>query len=254
MCRIIIALYFILIPTLVAFSQDKPMFTKHVLDNPITSSQWFDSALELIDVDIFEEQNSTKKKCLENGYAQYQFSNETDLSISHWGATPVSIDVVYTKYPFKREDWQTNYFSLLANRLKELFQLDSTLNSNNIRWRLIMQTSCKTGNEAENLFHGIVISYTPQVLSVLPVITPRIFLKPLQVGVKPINTYISYVGVPIINNTELKAILYPESVFNRVKKQPTPKRENRKDEPDCSTFKTRADKPRTSLWFRLFGK
>ena len=240
------------ISTLFAFSQGELMFTKHVLDNPIECSHWFDNAIELAYVDVYEGQNTTQTTFLENGYVQYQFCSGNNLRDSHWGATPVSIDVVYTKYPFSREDWQTNYFTLLANRLKALFLLDSTLNSTSIKWRLIMQTNCKTGGEAKEFFHGIVINYTPQVLVALPAITPHIPVKTPQVVAKFICAFTPYTDTPIVNEAELEATLYPKSLFNRDMKQQIPEREKRYREPGCSKFKTRADKPRTGLWARLF--
>lgn len=252
MLRIITFLFIMLISTLVAFGQGEIMFTKRVLDNPIENSQWFDSNLELVYIDAFEAQNSTQTTYLENGYVKHQFLDGSNLRGSHWGATPVSIDVVYTKYPFSRVDWQTNYFTLLANRLKELFLLDSSLNSTSIKWRLVMQTDGKSGSGAKGLFHGIVINYTPQALASLPVITPYFKLKPSQVETKAISAFRAYVDEPVVNKSDLKAVLYPQSVFNRDMKQRIPEREKQYKEPGCSKFTTRADRPKVGLWARLF--
>ncbi|MDY0200803.1 MAG: hypothetical protein RBR40_07440 [Tenuifilaceae bacterium] len=252
MIRITTLLSLILIPTLVAFSQGKIMFTKQVLDNPIEYSQWFDRNLELVYVDAFEAQNFTQTTCLENGYVKHQFLDGNNLRDSHWGATPVSIDVVYTKYPFYRDDWQTNYFTLLANRLKELFLLDSTLNSTSIKWRLVMQTNGKSGNEAKHLFHGIVINYSPQFFAYLPVITPQFRLNPPQVETETISVFMDYADELVVNEPNLEAILYPKTVYNRDMKQRIPERVKQYKEPGCSKFSTRADRPKVGLWARLF--
>lgn len=246
-----IVVFLFLAPTLVALGQNEPMFSEYLLDNPIESSQWFDSILELVYVDVFEEPNSTRTICLENGYAQHLFSDGANLSHRYWGATPVSVDVVYTRYPFNRVDWQTNYFMLLANRLKELFQFDPTLNSTRIKWRLVMQTSGKTGDEAEKLFHGVVVSYTPQVLSTLPAISLNPIKLP-QVETKPSRVLVDQVNKSTLNSSELEVILYPETVYNRDMKQQIPEKQGYKKEPRCSKFTTRAHRPRRGLWARLF--
>jgi len=47
----------------------------------------------------------------------------------------------------------------LANRIQTLLRIDPSLNNSNVKWRAILQTDCNTGNEAEKMFHGIIIHY-----------------------------------------------------------------------------------------------
>ena len=237
---------------LTSYGQHKPMFSNYLLNNPIDSSQWFDSVLELVYVDIFEELQSNRIVCLENGYVQHQFSEEVKLGHRYWGATPISVDIVFTKYPLNRDDWQTNYFILLANRLKELFLLDPSLNSSGIKWRLVMQTRGKSAVEAKDLFHGIVITLAPQTLSALPAIAVKSPIKmPLDED-KPMRMLMSQVHTPSLSHAEIKSILYPQSVYVRDLKRHTPERVRRKNDPSCSKFTTRADRPKSGLWSRIF--
>lgn len=68
-----------------------------------------------------------------------------------------AIDLVYTDFPRGR-----NFEKLNRNRLIRLQQmLPELFEQQNIRWRYIGQDGCNTLREAEDLFHGFAIYYTP---------------------------------------------------------------------------------------------
>ena len=123
-------------------------FPKVVLADPIEHAHWFDENIEITTTPVFSSERS-KEVFLENGYAEHRLK-EPDVWLTQINnVVPNSIQIVFTKYPFDKEDWITNYYELLANRLIELFVVDSTLNSSAIEWKLVMQTSCNNEIEAK---------------------------------------------------------------------------------------------------------
>ncbi len=252
MYRIVLQVSIILVASFVCVGQKYQMFPLDVLNSPIQHANWFDSNLELVYIETFARDTSVQIVSFENGYAQHRFVNQHDFKRNLIGFLPVSIDIVYTKYPFSKEDWQTNYYELLANRLKELFKHYPTLNSSEISWRLVMQTDCSSGEEAIQLFHGVVINYQLEMLAAMPIRGFSFSIPHTNVDLpKP---KLTQQVPPSINEKELIAILYPQSVINREMKQHIPERTKTRDEPGCPTFTTRADKPKSSLWAWLFRR
>jgi hypothetical protein len=66
----------------------------------------------------------------------------------------INIDLVYTDYPKEEDFYKLNY-----KRLKYLNKLLPSAFKSNINWYVYKQTSCKTEDEARNLFHGLAIYY-----------------------------------------------------------------------------------------------
>lgn len=72
------------------------------------------------------------------------------------------VDLVFTRYPYRLADWHTDYNWLLAKRLENLSRLDSSLFSRkDIKWNFILQTDCKTEEDAKQFFHGFVLHLRP---------------------------------------------------------------------------------------------
>jgi hypothetical protein len=102
---------------------------------------------------------------LKNGYASAIIINPDDWQPPKQPYEVTEVNLIYTKYPVDKNLWRTNYRKLLTDRLKELFKLDSSLNSDEIEWGIVLQTNCKTEQETMLLPHGIEIVYEllPQV-------------------------------------------------------------------------------------------
>lgn len=71
---------------------------------------------------------------------------------------PTQVDIVFSKFPILNGSYQMKY-PLLCNRLSRLFDIDSSLNSNKLKWRIVLQTDCPTEEAVRDLFHGVVIHY-----------------------------------------------------------------------------------------------
>lgn len=100
---------------------------------------------------------------LQFAYAQPFILNQEDYKEWAQRSKVKYIELVYTKYPENFADWRTDHDWLLQQRFLALYQLDSTLfETSDIRWRLVLQTACKTEPEAEQFFHGFVLHIEPK--------------------------------------------------------------------------------------------
>ncbi len=223
------------------FAQNKAkLFTEEILFEPILNSDWFDETLTLTEIVSYPNIDENKTIALANGYATYLIDNKNlylESGIFNF-YVPVAIDIVYTKYPFNRIDWITNYYILLAQRVKALLEMDSTLNTTKIDWQLIMQTKCMTESDAQKLFHGIVIhlrSTVPQRVESKKThaLSPSYrlkekSLKPYQRSEKLLQSELS--------ERELIAILYPVSINKKVKNQHIPVKTKVENDTPCPSF------------------
>lgn len=129
-----------------------------------TPRQHADSLLKVFDYKEVELQYPEAREnliFLENGYASARILNPGALSYDTGQYRVARVEIVYTLYPLHKHLWLTNYYELLAWRLKALFALDSSLNSTEISWGRILQTAGRTDSEARKLWHGIVLTLEP---------------------------------------------------------------------------------------------
>ncbi len=136
------------------------MFRQYWLDSPVRFADSIENCFQYSEIDSFRINTVKNTVLLENGYAKAKLVNTEDWKTNVNNRHVGSITIIFTKYPLEKKDWITNYYVLLANRLKELFELDSSLNSKDIKWYLLLQTNCKVAQRAENMFHGILIDYS----------------------------------------------------------------------------------------------
>ncbi|OYT11822.1 MAG: hypothetical protein B6I18_02865, partial [Bacteroidetes bacterium 4572_112] len=134
-------------------------FTNDMLNHPGKYGKKFERLFNLNELQVYDTAYTKGKVVLNNGYAHSRILNPEDWPAYRKNIVVTQIDVVYTKYPRNKEFWRTNYYSLLAKRVKALFALDSTLNSADFEWNIKYQTSCKTEEETKKMFHGICIHY-----------------------------------------------------------------------------------------------
>jgi hypothetical protein len=134
-------------------------FSQDVLDNPRINATLIDGLISYTEIIKFTGTTVRNAVVLKNGYASAVILNPHDWKPGISGRIIRSIDIVFTRYPLKKENWLTNYYDLLAGRLKELFKLDPGLNDKRIVYRMVVQTGCITDSEAREYFHGIVIRY-----------------------------------------------------------------------------------------------
>lgn len=135
------------------------MFTDDILKDPIKNKEEFEKMFNYTEIAIFKGGSFTNTVILENGYAKSKIINKQEWQTNIDNRKVTQIDIIFTKYPFQKQDWITNYHTLLADRLKELFAIDPSLNNAEIKWNLVLQTDCKTASLAKQYFHGILIKY-----------------------------------------------------------------------------------------------
>lgn len=67
------------------------------------------------------------------------------------------IDLVFTLYPKRPEDWKVGYDSLMERRFRTLEgRIPQAFHDPDVQWRLVIQTSCNTLAAAQGMFHGFV--------------------------------------------------------------------------------------------------
>ncbi|WP_157637707.1 hypothetical protein [Flexithrix dorotheae] len=94
------------------------------------------------------------------GYAQHEISNPEAWEKDRRHKKPVEVDLIFTQYPKQKEDWRTNYDTLLTRRIRELTKVIPELESDtSVSWNLILQTEVSSEADAQNLFHGAVVKY-----------------------------------------------------------------------------------------------
>ncbi|RMG63185.1 MAG: hypothetical protein D6722_17805 [Bacteroidetes bacterium] len=135
-----------------------------------------------VEVPFYTFAEYTPQVALQMDYAKFEFTNPEDWTRIAKHQVAYEIDLVFTKYPADIQHWRTNYYELLNDRLKNLFALDSTLSSPDIRWNLVLQTRCQTEEEAKRYFHGFVIKHRPRRIPVLPDVRSPEQLKALIAG------------------------------------------------------------------------
>jgi hypothetical protein len=150
---------FFLFISFLSHAQQIKKFNKDVLNHPRNYGEKFERLFNLNEVKRFNPNDNKGKVILENGYTRAKLKNASDWDAYNKLIIVTQIDVIYTKYPKNKDFWRTNYYDLLARRIKELFKLDSTLNSADFEWNIVLQTECNNETEAKAMFHGISITY-----------------------------------------------------------------------------------------------
>ena len=114
---------------------------------------------ERIEVPFYEFQQLQPQVALRMDFASAAITNPNDwLAVRDRGEVE-EIDLVFTLYPADQNSWLTGYNQLIKNRLRSLFALDESLQSKDLKWRLVVQTQCGSEEEARNYFHGFVLRY-----------------------------------------------------------------------------------------------
>jgi hypothetical protein len=121
---------------------------------------------------------------LHNGYASSRIINVSAIDFDRDAYRVSKVQIIFTKYPIHKNDWRTNYYDLLAWRLRELFKADSNLNDDRIVWEMVLQTDCVTAAQARSFYHGIVLHLEPLavVAEETPPANPPSNYKPIENG------------------------------------------------------------------------
>lgn len=113
----------------------------------------------------------TPQVSLQMDYAKFEIQNPDEWLQLRDSHEAYEIDLVFTKYPKRIENWRTNYYELLNDRLKALFAIDSALSDPKIHWNMVLQTQCVTESDAKRYFHGFVVKYRPKQVKMVEEIT-----------------------------------------------------------------------------------
>ena len=142
-------------------------FSAHTLAQPNSNIPHFKhveksvdlSGIAISQVPVYSGGELENSVLLENGYAKYDIINAEEWPPQGQNIEVTKIEIVFTQYPKKYDDWITNYDFLLSKRLSALQNLDSKLISQTIEYEIVLQTDCENEFEAMQLFHGVRIHY-----------------------------------------------------------------------------------------------
>ncbi|MEM6264047.1 MAG: hypothetical protein AAGI38_16150 [Bacteroidota bacterium] len=141
-----------------------------------------DISFEKIEVPFYQFEEYTLQAVLRMPYAGYDIdSPDAWLKVSERNV-PYEVELVFTKYPEDFSRWRTNYEELFANRIDTLIKLDSAFLNPNVKWKMVLQTQCKTEAQALRYFHGFVIKYKPKKQRILKEVRSPEDLHGLMVG------------------------------------------------------------------------
>jgi hypothetical protein len=142
-----------------SLSAQSKKFSKEMLENPREYAAEFEKVFNINETPVYKRESHNKRLLFENGYVKHKLKNTQAWPADDDNVVVTQIDIIFTKYPKDINYWRTNYYDLLANRIKAIIEMDSSLNSNTFEWNLILQTDCNTEPEAMKMFHGVAITY-----------------------------------------------------------------------------------------------
>ncbi len=141
-----------------AIAQEKK-FSKEILNHPREHAAEFEKLFNYNEIKEYNPDEQPNSVVLENGYTKSVIKDPWRWKPYDDKIVVTQIDIIFTKYPKNKDFWRTNYYDLLAARIKALLALDSSLNSTNFEWNLVLQTKPQNEPEAKSMFHGIAITY-----------------------------------------------------------------------------------------------
>lgn len=144
---------------LLATGQVTPRFTPEMLADPKAHAKELEKLFRIQLTKKVLPKGLKNTTSLENGYAQFDIKNAEPWYQIRETVKVTEISLVFSKYPKDINFWATNYYELLANRLKTLFDIDPDLNDINIKYVMVLETECETEDQAKKLFHGFLIKH-----------------------------------------------------------------------------------------------
>lgn len=113
----------------------------------------------LTEIPVFQYDSSAGSTLLQMDYASHIIRNPEGWNNKDHRRKIYRVDIVYTRYPLHKKDWITNYDTLLNRRVQAICGLENNIKPADITWNIVLQTSCRTEDEARTLFHGAVLWY-----------------------------------------------------------------------------------------------
>lgn len=125
------------------------------------------NVVQAYEVPIYKADSSQKQVFIQMAYASSEMKNPEAWTKIAEKNFPIEVDLVYTKYPANYDKWLTNYDKLLNARIRNLIELDPIFRAVDVKWNVVIQTNCKTADDAKAMLHGIVIKYQPRDLVIV---------------------------------------------------------------------------------------
>lgn len=152
-----------------------PLFSQSVIDSLLF---WHEKELNSYE---FAANDSTLIMSVQYASAKIENPEVWDKLLPEH--VPYQIDLVFTQYPKRKEDWRTNYDNLLHTRIKNIRALHPLFRSDAIIWNFIHQTACESEEAAKKMFHGFVIHthlvphWEPEPYTIVEANRPQIPVK-----------------------------------------------------------------------------
>lgn len=134
-------------------------FSDVILDDPRKYTKDFEAQFLYKEVLVYIKNPREKSIIVKNDYASAVLNPPIVWPLKLKQYYVKEIRVIFTKYPLDKSFWNTNYYELLARRLRAVFIIDPQLNDESINYTLVLQTQCTSEEEAKKMLHGIEIVY-----------------------------------------------------------------------------------------------
>ena len=139
--------------------QAQKEFSPDILTDPQKFAKIFESKFIYKEVEVYSQNTNEKSVYLKNGYASSAIQSPVHWPLKAKQYFVKEIRIIFTKYPVDKNFWNTNYYDLLAARLNAVFAIDARLNNTEIIYTLVLQTGCKSSDEAKDMMHAVEIVY-----------------------------------------------------------------------------------------------
>lgn len=114
---------------------------------------------EILQVPVYEPEGDALG--LRMSFAEYAVHNP-EAARHLEGRVIHTVDLVFTRYPWKLDTWEVNYDSLMEHRYAKLKELvPHAFGHREVSWRIFLQTDCQDLATAKTFFHGFYISHGP---------------------------------------------------------------------------------------------
>lgn len=148
--------YLFLFISSLSFSQD--VFDLDLLKKPKSYGPHLEETLPIKELPFVKVKKSSNAVFIPNKLRSSKYRETEQWTSLMDSVEAVGVDIIFSKYPIRRDGYKMRY-KLLTRRIQNLLEIDPSLNEDNVKWRIVLQTHCENDEQVNSLFHGVRIRY-----------------------------------------------------------------------------------------------